>query len=114
MITSDEAVRGGKTIPIKATVDKALAHCPTVKTVLVAKRTGADVPMGPHEHYLQDAMARESAECPPVIRSSEDYLFLLYTSGSTGKPKGLAHSTGGYLTYAGLTHKVFLKPPLIL
>ena len=51
-------------------------------------------------------MALESSECPPEIRSSDDYLFLLYTSGSTGKPKGLAHSTAGYLTYAGLTHKV--------
>ena len=51
-------------------------------------------------------MAAESDECEPEPMSAEDLLFLLYTSGSTGKPKGVAHTTGGYLTYAGLTHKV--------
>lgn len=105
LITADEGVRGGKTIPLKRTVDIALESCPSIKSVFVMKRTGAEVPMAPNHFCLQDEMERERSECTPESMASEDSLFLLYTSGSTGKPKGLVHSTGGYLTYAGFTHK---------
>eukprot|EP00094_Tigriopus_californicus_P013258 TCALIF_12822-PA protein Name:"Similar to Acss1 Acetyl-coenzyme A synthetase 2-like, mitochondrial (Mus musculus)" AED:0.25 eAED:0.25 QI:0/0/0/0.90/0.9/0.81/11/0/623 len=105
LITADEGVRGGKTIPLKQTVDKALGRCPSVKNVFVMRRTGAEVPMATNHFYFQDLMEQEKSECAPESMQSEDSLFLLYTSGSTGKPKGLVHSTGGYLTYAGFTHK---------
>jgi len=105
VITADEALRGGKKIPLKPTVDKALSECPDVKTVFVVQRTGSEVPMGPKDVWLEDAMTGVSPDCPPVIMESEDPLFLLYTSGSTGKPKGISHSTAGYLLYASVTQK---------
>jgi len=106
VITADEALRGAKKIPLKPTVDKAMADCPGVKTVFVVKRTGSDIPMlGGRDVWLEEAMAGASPDCDPVSMESEDPLFLLYTSGSTGKPKGVTHSSAGYLLYAAVTHK---------
>ena len=93
IITSDESLRGGKTIPLKKTVDAALASCPTVKNVFVVKRTGVDVPMAENHAFLQPLMSREESKCTPEVMDSEDPLFILYTSGSTGKPKGMIHTT---------------------
>ena len=88
VITADEAVRGGKKIPLKPTVDKALAGCPDVKTVFVSRRTGGNVKMTQgRDIWLEEVMSSESTSCPPVEVEAEDPLFLLYTSGSTGKPK---------------------------
>jgi acetyl-CoA synthetase len=107
IITADESVRGGKTFPLKANVDKALETCPDVKTVLVVARTGADVSMqaGRDVAYAA-AMAAASPDCPPEPMGAEDPLFILYTSGSTGKPKGVLHTTGGYLFWAAYTHEL--------
>jgi acetyl-CoA synthetase len=106
VITADEGLRGGKTVALKANVDEALKQCPDVATVLVVRRTGADVPMqaGRDVDY---ASARETAspECAPEPMGAEDPLFILYTSGSTGKPKGVLHTTGGYLAWAAWTHE---------
>ena len=107
VITADEGLRGGKTIPLKMNVDLALLQCPGVERVLVVERTGAswlkhdgrDVAYGPE----RDAA---SPVCPPEPMNAEDPLFILYTSGSTGKPKGVLHSTGGYLTWASWTHEL--------
>ena len=88
VITADEAVRGGKKIPLKPTVDKALAACPQVKTVFVSRRTGGHVKMIPgRDVWLEESLASEATSCLPVEVEAEDPLFLLYTSGSTGKPK---------------------------
>jgi acetyl-CoA synthetase len=107
VITADESVRGGKTTPLKANVDKALESCPNVKTVLVVARTGAAVPMtAPRDVAYGEAMAKASADCPPEPMGAEDPLFILYTSGSTGKPKGVLHTTGGYLFWAAYTHEL--------
>jgi acetyl-CoA synthetase len=107
VITADESVRGGKTTPLKANVDKALENCPDVKTVLVVARTGAAVPMtAPRDVAYGEAMAKASADCPPEPMGAEDPLFILYTSGSTGKPKGVLHTTGGYLFWAAYTHEL--------
>jgi acetyl-CoA synthetase len=106
VITSDEGVRGGKIIPLKANVDEALHHAPSAKTVLVVTRTGAGVPMqGGRDFVYEDEAAGVSADCPPETMEAEDPLFILYTSGSTGKPKGVLHTTGGYLVYASMTHQ---------
>jgi acetyl-CoA synthetase len=106
VITADEGVRGGKKIPLKANVDAALSHCPSVKTVLVVRRTGVTVPMHAGRDY---AYEKESASvsdvCAPEEMNAEDPLFILYTSGSTGKPKGVLHTSGGYLVYASMTHE---------
>ena len=92
VITADEALRGGKTIPLKPTVDKALSDCPAVRTVFVSRRTGGPVSMKHgRDVWLEDSMASESDDCLPVQVEAEDPLFLLYTSGSTGKPK-VTHS----------------------
>ncbi|OWF53758.1 Acetyl-coenzyme A synthetase 2-like, mitochondrial [Mizuhopecten yessoensis] len=105
VITSDEGVRGGKIIPLKQTVDAAVANCPCVKRVFVYQRTGNPVPMGKLDISLDKEMASQSDVCEPEKMGSEDLLFMLYTSGSTGKPKGIAHSTAGYLLYAGITQR---------
>ncbi|PRB79862.1 acetate--CoA ligase [Pseudomonas sp. MYb185] len=105
VITADEGVRGGRSIPLKANVEKALANCPDVHTVVTVKRTGADIAW--HEHrdiWYHEACAAVSDQCEAEPMDSEDPLFILYTSGSTGKPKGVLHTTGGYLLSTALTH----------
>ena len=115
VITSDEGVRGGKTIPLKQTVDDAVKDCPCVKRVLVATRTGADVHMKPNRDFnLDNLMKGESTDCPPEPMNSEDPLFMLYTSGSTGKPKGILHTQAGYLLYTGLTQQVHNERQLLV
>lgn len=107
VFTADEGVRGGKRIPLKKTVNEAVAQCPTVRHVIVAERTGA--PVAWHEGRdlrWQDLAQAERPYAPAESMDAEDLLFLLYTSGSTGKPKGVAHSTGGYLLHAALSHEL--------
>lgn len=104
VVTADEGVRGGKHIPLKANVDAALTQCPSVDTVIVVARTGADVPMvAGRDVAYAEAAAEVSADCPPEPMGAEDPLFILYTSGSTGKPKGVLHTTGGYLLWVAKT-----------
>ncbi|MDG2394193.1 MAG: AMP-binding protein, partial [Thalassotalea sp.] len=106
VITADQSVRGGKKFPLKANVDKAISECENVHSVIVVKRTGADVAWNDAiDIDYHTAMQQASAECEPVMVNAEDPLFILYTSGSTGTPKGVQHSTGGYLLYAAMTHK---------
>ena len=106
VITSDEGLRGGKKVPLKANADKAVAAAPVVKNVLVVKHTGGDVAWTEgRDLWYHEEMASVSADCPPEEMSAEDPLFILYTSGSTGKPKGVLHTTGGYLVYAAMTHQ---------
>ena len=99
VITADESVRGGKHIPLKKTVDEAIADgCDTIKKVVVYKRTGADVPFdNARDVWWHDAVKDQPAEREPEMMDAEDPLFILYTSGSTGKPKGILHTTAGYL-----------------
>uniref|UniRef100_A0A7N8WJY6 Propionate--CoA ligase n=1 Tax=Mastacembelus armatus TaxID=205130 RepID=A0A7N8WJY6_9TELE len=100
VITCNQAVRGGRVLDLKPTVDAALTSCPTVRHVFVSQRTEKPVVMGPLDVPLE-----ESAVCPAEPLDSEDLLFLLYTSGSTGKPKGIVHTQAGYLLYSSLTHQ---------
>ncbi len=107
IITADEGLRGGKKVPLKKNADDALKTCPDVKTVLVVKRTGGAVPMvAGRDLWYHEETAKVSADCPPEEMNAEDPLFILYTSGSTGKPKGVLHTSGGYLVFAALTHKL--------
>ena len=106
VITADEGVRGGKYIPLKANVDKALQSCPDVSTVVVVERTQGDVAwVEGRDLWYHQALKEVSAVCPAEPMDAEDPLFILYTSGSTGKPKGVLHTTGGYLLGAAMTHK---------
>ncbi|NWF11593.1 acetate--CoA ligase [Pseudomonas salomonii] len=109
VITADEGVRGGKPVALKKNVDKALASCPNVSTVLVVERTGAELDwVEGRDLKYQGALDAASADCPPEPMDAEDPLFILYTSGSTGKPKGVLHTTGGYLLQAAMTFKYVL------
>ena len=106
VITADEGVRGGKTVPLKANVDQALTACPTVDTVIVLQRTNSDIHWETERDIAYSAATRAaSTDFTPVSMSSEAPLFILYTSGSTGKPKGVLHTTGGYLLQAASTFK---------
>ena len=106
VITADEGVRGGKTVPLKANVDQALTACPSVDTVIVLQRTNSDIHWETERDIAYSAATRAaSTDFTPVSMSSEAPLFILYTSGSTGKPKGVLHTTGGYLLQAASTFK---------
>ena len=106
VITADEGVRGGKYVPLKRNVEKALESCPAVSTVLVMQRTQGNVPwQAGRDLWYHEAVHGVSDQCPPEPMGSEDPLFILYTSGSTGKPKGVLHSTAGYLLQAAMTFK---------
>ena len=106
VITADEGVRAGKSIPLKENTDKALEACPNVHTVLVVRHANADVNMqAERDIWYNDAVETQSEDCPVTPMDSEDPLFILYTSGSTGKPKGVLHTTGGYLLHAAMTHR---------
>ena len=106
VITADEGVRGGKSIPLKANTDAALAQCPDVTSVIVVQRTGSGVAMQDgRDVWYHDEKAKVDADCPAEEMNAEDPLFILYTSGSTGKPKGVLHTTGGYMVYASMTHQ---------
>jgi len=106
VITADEGVRGGKTVPLKANADLALEQCPNVHSVIVVRHTGGAVAMqSGRDLWYHDETKRQSLTCPAEPMDSEDPLFILYTSGSTGKPKGVLHTTGGYLLQAAMTHR---------
>lgn len=104
VITANEGIRGGKTIPLKENVDKALKECPDVSQVIVVRRTETTVAwQEKRDGWYHEYMDKAKADCPAEIMDAEDPLFILYTSGSTGKPKGILHGTGGYLVYAAFT-----------
>jgi acetyl-CoA synthetase len=107
VITADEGLRGGKSVPLKKNVDAADGKVKGgIKKIIVVKHTGGDIHMQDgRDVWYHDEAAKVSAHCPPVEMKAEDPLFLLYTSGSTGKPKGVVHTTGGYLVYAAMTHQ---------
>jgi acetyl-CoA synthetase len=110
LITADEGLRGGKSVPLKDNADRAIEIAArdgvVVKNVLVVRRTGGKVAWFENRDiWYHDAMAKAKAECKPEKMKAEDPLFILYTSGSTGKPKGVVHTTAGYLVYASMTHQ---------
>ena len=105
VITSDAGMRGGKLVPLKANVDAALGHCPSVESVVVIRHVGNDIAMDDgRDHWYDQLRASETDVCPAEEMNAEDPLFILYTSGSTGKPKGVLHTTGGYLVWVAMTH----------
>jgi acetyl-CoA synthetase len=107
VITADEGRRGGKTVPLKVNVDIAALQCPSLKTVITVRATGAPVPMKEgRDIWYHEAASQVDSTCSPEPMGAEDPLFILYTSGSTGKPKGVMHTTGGYLLWASLTHEL--------
>lgn len=106
VITSDGGFRGNKTIDLKGIVDEALKNCPSIETVLVAKRTNVEIAMKEgRDKWLQPLLDSAMSSHVAEIMDAEDPLFILYTSGSTGKPKGMVHTTGGYMVNTAYTFK---------
>ena len=106
VIIVDGYRHGNKMIGHKEKTDQGLSDCPSVKTVLVVKRLGLDLPWDrTRDVWYHEAVRSSSPECPVVEMDAEDPLFILYTSGSTGKPKGVVHTTGGYLLFAAMSHR---------
>jgi acetyl-CoA synthetase len=107
VVTANEGLRGGRRVPLKKTVDRAVEGMSMVETVLVARRTDGANEMKPgRDFWLEEECHKQRSTCTNEWMGAEDPLFILYTSGSTGKPKGLLHTTGGYLVYAAYTHKM--------
>ena len=106
VITANEGLRGGKLVPLKNNVDKALEDCPNVHSAIVVNRTKNSL-INDNEIDIDYYQVINNFEenCPCEEMDAEDPLFILYTSGSTGKPKGVLHTTGGYLLGAALSHK---------
>lgn len=106
VITADGAFRGAKEIPLKSVVDEALLTCPSVKKVIVLKRTNTEVQMKTgSDLWWHEETEKANSVCEPEVMDSEDMLFILYTSGSTGKPKGVVHTTAGYMVYVDYTFR---------
>ena len=106
IITADEGIRGGKTIPLKQNSDEALKKASSCKKCLVIKRTNGDINWINNRDFWYHELFEEVAEtCEPEEMNAEDPMFILYTSGSTGKPKGVMHTTGGYMVYTSITHE---------
>ncbi len=106
VLTQDAGYRRGHEIQLKQKVDEALAACPTVKHVVVYKRTGSAVEMvAGRDHWWHDLVSKAAPVCAAEEMDSEDPLYILYTSGTTGKPKGLVHTTGGYAVQTYITTK---------
>ncbi len=106
IITTDEGIRGGKTIPLKQNTDEALKKASSCKKCLVIKRTNGDINWINNRDFWYHELFEEVAEtCEPEEMNAEDPMFILYTSGSTGKPKGVMHTTGGYMVYTSITHE---------
>ena len=107
LITSNVSKRAGKSVPLKSTADEALKASPSIRKVVVVRRSDEPCPMQDgRDLWYDDLMAKASDQCQAEVMNAEDPLFILYTSGSTGKPKGVVHTTAGYLMQIVLTHKV--------
>ena len=107
IVTADEGLRGGRTVPLKVNTDAAIDIAGKIRKTVVVRRTGADIAWHDgRDHWYHDLMEGAPEDCPAEPMNAEDPLFILYTSGSTGKPKGVLHTTGGYAVYTAMTHQL--------
>ncbi len=102
VITSDGALRRGRSVMMKPVLDEAAQNIPTLRHVIVAPRLRADLGMEERRDIWWDDLVRgRDPDFPATEVPAEHTLMVVYTSGTTGKPKGTVHTHCGFLTKTG-------------
>ncbi|BDP40914.1 acetyl-CoA synthase [Deinococcus aetherius] len=111
VVCTDATLRRGKVVPLKATLDEAMAGL-DIQNVIVARRVDREFALREGEHDFHTLLERTTRRAAPVSLEANEPSFIIYTSGTTSKPKGLVHAGLGFLAgaYANVKWALNLRP----